>query len=140
MVIAVVIFLWMCQKGESGMSGQSNKNQQVKIFLLGCGVVVLAITGSYLGLLLARSDFDRGVQVSPEYVPENLDPVKVETTSPATPVSEKPMESESQTPADKTSDSCYDRVTKEILRRDGNRVLTESDMNRYYDELRSRCG
>ncbi|MEH2011547.1 hypothetical protein [Nostoc sp.] len=38
------------------------------------------------------------------------------------------------------SGNCYEQAGEEILQREGNKVMNKSDMERYYSELRSRCG
>jgi hypothetical protein len=41
-----------------------------------------------------------------------------------------------------TSDSgdCYEQAGQHILKREGNKVLNRSDVERYYGEMRGRCG
>ncbi|MFN6559141.1 MAG: hypothetical protein RMY28_004975 [Nostoc sp. ChiSLP01] len=35
--------------------------------------------------------------------------------------------------------NCYDQAGKEILKREGNKVLSRSDIERYENEMTSRC-
>jgi hypothetical protein len=39
-----------------------------------------------------------------------------------------------------SGENCYEQAGQDILKREGNKVLNRSDVERYYGEMRNRCG
>jgi hypothetical protein len=38
------------------------------------------------------------------------------------------------------SGNCYEQAGQDMLKREGNKAMNQSDMDRYHSELKSRCG
>ncbi|MEH2393714.1 MAG: hypothetical protein V7K21_19305 [Nostoc sp.] len=42
--------------------------------------------------------------------------------------------------SDNSSNNCYEQAGQEILKREGSKAMNKSDVERYNNELKSRCG
>ena len=38
-----------------------------------------------------------------------------------------------------TNNNCYDRVSQDLIEREGNKIVSQSDVERYSNEFKSRC-